>query len=337
MIFENNLWFDEKRGVPISQWANSAIDLKTSDLKFLMFFWFFCALIIISPFLYSYTKNVIVWIVWALVFLGSILFILIKIERITEGIKEKNLTDYNKALKILKVRDKFLAFPPNLLRVSDPRAIRESGWRPIRVDYHLDQKVSGEIKGKLSGSWAGLLFGGFSGTFEGELKGKSVPDLFNESTFILFQKGDQTMRLICPSVKTCQEISLQIFAGILGVYGFSHSGYAIRAMGWGTKIFWQKGEQASVMKLLGGNDINPSHIHDRLSASLNLPFEERSVVEVQGIPLKEGIILGCTIVIDNEPPKILFPIEFIQELSRHLAPIVGQELLPSGVAPGLLK
>lgn len=181
----------------------------------------------------------------------------------------------------------------------------------------------------MRGQWAGLLVGSFWGTIEGEIAGKTAPKLFDESTFVLLQKENETMRLISPSVETAREITYQVFDRLLNIYGkHSHSWLAVRTIGWGERFPWRKENQIPATKPLDNWEINPSHIHDRLMASLNLPFEERPTVKIQGVPLKKGIILGCTISLNQEPPKILFPLEFIRDLSRRLAPVAEKELLP---------
>lgn len=300
--------------------------------------WTFYLIIAIFGSLIIYPKvtDFIVWIFWALILLSVLAAILFKRKDLIEKVKEKNLADYKIAQKILAVYDNFLANPPNLLRISDSRAITEDGWRPIRVDYHLDQALKAEITGTISGSWSGFLAGSFSGEIRGDMSGRATPELFNESTFVLFQKGNQTLRLISPSMKTCREISNQFFKQLLYFYGRdSHSGMVVQAMGWGHVIPWKEGTQTPITKLFDSWEVNPSHVHDRLTASLSLPFEDRPIVKIQGLPIKEGVVLGYTIALGQEPPKILFPMEVIQELSRHLAPVIGVELL-SGKSVAML-
>lgn len=326
MFFENK-YFDEKRNAPISAIAFMLISLTALDVglpgTFYIIIAFFGSIII-----YETQNNFVAWIFWILILLFGLMTILLYRHSLIEKIKEANLMDYEMAQKILVVRDNFLANPPNLSKVSDHRAIEEDGWRPIRVDYHLDQTLKADITGTVNGTWFGLFVGSFKGEIKADMSGRAMPELFNESTFILFQKGSQTMRLISPSVKTCREISYRIFEELLGVYNKdSHSGRAIQALGWGKDIPWKKEAQTPATKLLDSWEINPSHIHDRLTASLDLPFEERPIVKIKGIPIKEGVILGCTIALNQEPPKILFPMEFIWDLSRRLSPIFGVELL----------
>lgn len=325
-MFLNDEYFDNKRNVPISLQTRILIGLVGMGPIFQIFFLIIVA-VVGSLIIAANTKDFIIWFFWSIILLLILVAILFKRNSRIERYKERNLEDYVLAQKILAFRDNFLANPPNLAKVSDQRAITEDGWRPIRVDYHLDQVLKAEIAGTISGSWFGLIMGSFEGEFKGSMSGRATPELFNESTFILLQKGNQTLRIISPSVKTCKEISYQFFNELLNYYGKnSHSGYAIQAIGWGKGILWKKGSQIPTTKLIDSWEVNPSHIHDRLTASLSLPFEERPVVRIRGAPIKEGVMLGYTIALGQEPDKVLFPIEFVWELSRRLAPILGIEL-----------
>jgi len=232
-----------------------------------------------------------------------------------------NINDYAQALEIRKAHKEIISFQRNWARDKKNYAFaaktneENRGWKVLRVEYQLDQKMKGTLEGTIEGMFAGLLAGSFSGSFSGTMAGDIVPQLYNESSFLVLAKGDKTIRVICPSLNTIKN-SLE------SIQTRFNNNYPIYSYSWWAANEMLDPQHESISNFLKSDIFNPSLVHDELSLMIaNTPdLQSRPDITVSGVTLKDKIILGTDISY-NGKPYLLFPKDVVQQLSESLGNI----------------